>query len=295
MRKKLKTSDIMINAFMIIICLACLIPFLLVIVSSLTDEQVLLSNGYSFWPEKWSAFAYKYILIGSSGMQIIHGYLISIVVTVCGTLLSLAVTTLFAYPLSRKDLPLRKLFAFILFFSMLFNGGLVPTYMMWTQVLKIKNTIWALLLPNLLMNAFYVIMMRTYFATSIPFELIEAAKIDGASELRILLKIILPLSKPMMATLGFMTALGYWNDWLNGLYYVSDNNLFSIQNILNRMLLNIQYLTSSDASALASTVQLPATGIRMAVAVVGLLPILIIYPFFQKYLVKGIMIGGVKG
>ena len=178
---------------------------------------------------------------------------------------------------------------------MLFNGGLVPTYIMYTQVFHIKNTIWALIVPALLMNAFYVIMMRSFFTANIPDSLIEAARIDGAGELRILAQIVLPLSKPMMATLALMIGLGYWNDWLNGLYYLTDTRYFSIQNILNRMIADVQFLASASSVTSGISANLPSVGIRMAIAVIGVLPILIIYPFFQKAFVKGIVIGGVKG
>lgn len=282
---------------MIALCVICIIPFLLIVISSFTEESTLMMNGYSFFPKKWSTYAYTYIL-GGGGHNVIHGYFVSIGITIVGTTLSILMTTLFAYPLSRKDLPLRNVFAFFVFFTMLFNGGLVPSYMMWTRVFHIKNTYAALLFPSLLMNAFYVIMMRTYFSTTIPEELIEAARLDGGSEITILWKVIAPLSKPMVATLAFMIGLGYWNDWMNGLYYVTDTTYFSIQNILNRMLQDVQFLSTAAATqaSMGNIVSnLPTTGIRMSVAVVGLLPIMIIYPFFQKYLVKGIMIGGVKG
>lgn len=212
-------------------------------------------------------------------------------------MLSVLITTLFAYPLSRKELPGRYLFSFFVFFTMLFNGGLVPTYMMWTQTFHIKDTLWALILPGLLMNAFYVIMMRSFFTANIPDALVEAARIDGAGEYKILFKIVLPLSKPMMATLALMIGLGYWNDWMNSLYYITNEKLFSIQAILNTIITNIQFLTSGQSAA-ASNVdlsQLPSVGIRMAIAVIGILPVLCIYPFFQKYFVKGIVVGGVKG
>ena len=169
--------------------------------------------------------------------------------------------------------------------------------MMWTQTFHIKDTLWALILPGLLMNAFYVIMMRSFFTANIPDALVEAARIDGAGEYKILFKIVLPLSKPMMATLALMIGLGYWNDWMNSLYYITNEKLFSIQAILNTIITNIQFLTSGQSAA-ASNVdlsQLPSVGIRMAIAVIGILPVLCIYPFFQKYFVKGIVVGGVKG
>ena len=198
--------------------------------------------------------------------------------------------------MSRRDLPGKTLIAFILFFTMLFNGGLVPSYIMWTQMFHIKNTFWALLVPNLMMNAFNVIMMRTYFTSNIPMELIDAAKIDGSGEYGILVRIILPMAKPILSTLALLVGLGYWNDWLNGLYYINQDRLYSIQVLLNRMLMDTQFLMSSAAQKLSvDTSQLPSTGIKMAIAVMGILPVLVVYPFLQKYLVQGITIGAVKG
>ena len=291
-----KTFQVVVHGIMVLLCLVCVLPFLLLIMSSVADENWLIMNGYSFFPAKLSADAYQYLLVDSS--SIVRGYLISAFVTVAGTCISLVMTTLMAYPLSRKDLPGRYIFSFFIFFTMLFNGGLVPTYIMWTQTFHIKNTIFALLVPNLLMGAFYVIMMRTYFSSNIPDAVIEAARIDGAGEMRILLKIVLPMSLPAMATLALLTGLGYWNDWLNGLYYIQNDSLYSIQVLLNRMLMDVQFLMSSANTAAAGNQQmgpLPSTGIKMAVAVLGALPALIIYPFFQKYFVKGITIGAVKG
>ena len=175
----------------------------------------------------------------------------------------------------------------------------MPSYIMWTQTFHIKNTLAALLFPSLMMNAFYVIMMRTYFTTNIPDAVIEAARIDGAGELRILSQVVMPMSIPIIATLALLAGLAYWNDWLNGLYYISDDRLFSIQVLLNRMLLDVQFLMSNSDAAKSlqqnEEFVLPSTGIRMAVAVMGALPILVVYPFFQKYFVKGIVIGAVKG
>lgn len=293
-----KTGQIILTVVMILLAAFCVIPFLLIVMSSFTEESTLMQNGYSFFPANFSLEAYIYIL--KSGSKIIRGYGISILVTVVGTSVSMLITTLFAYPLSRRDLPFRKGISFFVFFTMLFNGGLIPSYMMWTQIFHIKNTLAALIIPALLMNAFYIIMMRTYFQSSIPMELIESVQIDGGSEWRILRNIIVPLSKPILATLGFMVALGYWNDWTLGLYYITDTTLYGIQNILNRILSDIQFLSSATSSGMgtdmsAVAASMPSTAIRMAIAVVGVLPMLIIYPFFQKYLVKGITIGAVKG
>ena len=277
---------------MILITLFCLLPFLLLIVSSFTDEATLVRDGYSFFPQQLSLNAYRYLLVDSTA--IVRGYLISITVTAIGTIANLLITVMFAYPLSRRDLPMRNFFAFFLFFTMLFNGGLVPTYMMWTQTFHIKNTLFALLIPGLLMSAFNVIMMRTYINSNIPDAVIEAARIDGAGEFRLLLQIVLPMSLPIVATLALLAGLAYWNDWLNGLYYITDDRLFSIQVILNRMLTKTEMLKQAATTGV-SMGPMPEVGIKMAVAVLGALPVLIVYPFFQRYFVKGIAIGAVKG
>jgi putative aldouronate transport system permease protein len=179
---------------------------------------------------------------------------------------------------------------------MLFNGGIVPSYIMWSRYFHISNTYLALILPNLLMSAFYVIMMRTNFQTNIPEAVIEASRIDGAGEFTTLFKVVLPMSKPIIATLVLLVGLHYWNDWTNGLYYINKDKYYSIQVLLNRMLQDVQFLMSSaasDSSELAKDI--PSVSLKMAVAVMGVLPVLCIYPFFQKYFVKGITVGAVKG
>lgn len=290
-----KIQQALMHIFMILLVLSCVLPFLLMVMASLTEEMTLTRNGYSFFPEVFSLETYRYI-IRSVG-TILRGYVMTIVVTVIGTVCNLVLTILFAYPLSRKDLPYRSGLSFFLFFTMLFNGGLVPTYMMYANTFHIKNTIFALIVPSLMMNAFYVIMMRSFFSSSIPDSLIEAAKLDGASERKILMSIVVPLSKPMIVTLVLMVGLGYWNDWMNGLYYVTEQKLYTIQMILNNMINNIEFLTrnASMLGSAASSMKIPQVGIRMGIAVIAVLPVLIIYPFLQKYFVKGIVIGGVKG
>ena len=295
MVSKNKTGQIILNIIVILLTISVIAPFLLLISSSLSSESALAEFGYNFFPKDFTLNAYTYLF--KSSMKITKGYGITILVTAIGTVCSVLMTTLFAYPLSRKELPFRYGFSFFVFFTMLFNGGLVPTYMMWTQTFHIKNTLLALILPNLLLNAFYIIMMRSFFTANIPDALLEAARIDGAGEYRILWTVVLPLSKPMMATISLMVGLGYWNDWMNSMYYITDENLYSIQAILNTIITNIQYLTSGQSSVTSSVdvSKLPSVSIRMAIAVIGVLPILCIYPFFQKYFVKGIVVGGVKG
>lgn len=286
-----KVGQVILNLIFILLCVVAVAPFLLLISSSLTEEATLIREGYNFFPAKFSLESYVYLL--GSAEKMIRGYGITIFVTVVGTSLGCLCTLLLAYPLSRREFPLRGVMSFIVFFCMLFNGGLVPSYMMWTQTFHIKNTIWALIFPSLLMNGFYINMMRSYFKANIPDALVEAARLDGAGEYTTLWKVVIPLSVPMVATMALMQGLAYWNDWNNSLYYITNEKLFSIQAILNTIISNVQFLATNTEAAAGMT--LPSVGIRMAIAVVGIIPILCIYPFFQKYFVKGIVVGGVKG
>ncbi len=289
-----KTFKIISHIIMILLCLSCILPFIMLVSSSITDELTLVKDGYSFIPRDINFDAYIYLFTKSKAM--IRGYIITIVITFIGTFVNLTLTTLLAYPLSRKDLPHRNVFSFLIFFTMLFNGGIVPSYIMWAKYFHITNSYAALILPNLMLQAFYIIMMRTYFTSNIPEAVVEAASIDGAGEAYILRKVVLPMSKPIIATLAMLVGLMYWNDWVNGLYYINKDKYYSIQVLLNRMLSDVQFLMSSSNSMSNDLGKnLPATGIKMAVAVMGALPVMAIYPFFQRYFIKGITIGAVKG
>ena len=278
-----------------IMTILSLLPVILIVIASFTDENSLIANGYSYFPAKWSLDAYFYMV--KQVKLITRAYGISFFVTITGTLLSVLFTTTLAYPMSRKDFKFSKILTFLVFFTMLFNGGVVPSYMMWSQFFHLKNTIWALIVPNLLMNAFNVILVRNYFTNSIPASLIEAARLDGASEFGIFFRIVMPLSLPIIATIGLMTALSYWNDWQNGMYYLTERGggqYYTIQIVLNNINENINALRQSASATGNMNIQMPSTTVRMAIATVGILPILLIYPFFQKYFVKGITLGGVK-
>lgn len=278
---------------MIILSFLALAPFILLLIASFTDEAAALRNGYSYFPEKWSLEAYGYIF--SQWATIGRSYLVTIGVTAAGTVISLVMSGMLGYVVSRKELPGRSVILFLLSFTMLFNGGMTSTYIIYTQVFHIKNTIFGLLVPNLLMNAYSVMMFRNYFEMSIPDALMEAAKVDGASETKTFFKIVVPLSKPMVASVGLTVALMYWNDWTNGLYYLSVNSkLQSIQTLLNNMNENVKYLQQNSLASTVASSAIPSTTIRMAIAVVGILPILLLYPFFQKWFVKGMMAGAVK-
>ncbi len=282
---------------MIILSLLAIVPFALLVISSFTDNSTLIANGYSFLPEKWSTYAYEYIF--KTGNSIIHAYGVSISLTAAGTAISLSITTLLAYALSKTDLPGRRIMLFMVVFTMLFNGGLVPTYIVYTNVLNVKNTFWALLVPGLLMNGFNVMLMKSYFCSSLPGEILDAAYIDGAGEFQTFASIAVPLSKPIIATIGLFNGIAYWNDWMNGYIYLTKRtDLYSVQNLLNRMMQNIQYLSQNSAhiqDASVGLASIPSVSVRMAMATVGVLPILVIYPFVQGNFVKGITLGGVKG
>lgn len=286
---------ILAHILLVFLCTLVIAPLLLLVSSSLTSEQVLLRNGYALLPGEISVSAYDYLFKGAGNL--FRSYGVTLLVTAIGTTAGLLMTTLLGYALSIEDLPFRKPLSFLVFFTMLFNGGLVPTYMMYTNVFHIKNTIWALLVPYLMVNAFFVIIARTFFATSIPRAVVEAARIDGAGEFRILFCVVLPMSLPIMATLGLMIGLSYWNNWTNGLYFITDHSLYSIQQLLTEMVNNMQAMQSGQFSNLdpEALKNMPSTAMRMATAVMSVLPVLMIYPFFQKYFVKGITIGAVKG
>ena len=277
-----------------IMCILAVIPFWLLISASLSDSSYAIREGYKFIPEKLSLDAYRYIL--SQWEQVGRAYLITIIVTVIGTMLSLLVTSLLAYGLSQKDLPGAKLITALILFTMLFSGGIVPQYLIYNNYLHVKNSIWGLILPNLLTNGFTVILVRNYFRSSIPQELIEAMEMDGAGPIRIYFQLMLPLSKPILATVGIMSAVSYWNDWKNGLYYITDSKLYSVQQLLNEMNNNLNFL-ANNASQLVGvdTSALPTATMRMAIAAVAIIPIMIAYPFFQRYFTKGIVLGAVKG
>jgi len=294
--KKERRYQMMITVVMALISLTMIIPLVLLVIASFTSNNEIVQHGYSFFPKELTLDAYKYIW--NERAQIFHAYGITIFVTVVGTTAGVIMTLLYAYVLAHEQFPGKTFLAFYLFFTMLFNGGLVPTYIMYTRYLHLKNTIWALIIPGFLMGAFNVIMARTYIQSNVPSALSEAAKMDGASEFQIFHKVVLPMCKPIIATVGMFAGLAYWNDWTNGLYYITDTNKFSIQQLLNNMIKNIEFLSKNANSSinLASIAGgIPQETVRMAIAIVGLLPVLVVFPFVQKYFVKGISLGAVKG
>jgi len=286
------------NVFMAILSFFILAPFVLLIASSFTADASLIRYGYNFFPREPSLFAYEWLFI-TNGTVIIRAYIMSFFVTAVGVTLSLCITTPLAYGLAKKGLPFRSFLLFYVFFTMIFNGGLVPTYINYTSVFGIGDTFLALLIPNLLTNGFFVLLMKSYFTTNVPDEILEAAMIDGAGEARIMLQIAVPMAKPIIATIAIFVGINYWNDWMNGfVYLVRRTDLFTIQNLLNRIMQNIQVLMQTadlGSEAAVGLARAPLTAIRMAMAVMGVLPIVVVYPFVQRNFVKGITLGGVKG
>jgi putative aldouronate transport system permease protein len=304
MKNKIKKSlykedlqmQIVGHVILIILTLFALIPFVILVSSSFSAQEVIIKEGYSLIPKRIDFEAYNYLWKQSD--QIFRAYGITILVTAIGTTANVFITSLIAYPLSRKDLPARNVFSIFVLITMLFNGGLVPTYLWYTHYLGIKNTLFALLVPRILTTAWYILLMRTFFMNNIPRDVIESAQIDGLNELGVYWKIVLPLGKIIVATVGLFAGIMYWNDWYNGMIYLTDAKLFSIQNLLQRMLADIQFL-ANNASTIGNSAelaaQIPSTTVRMAIAVVGVVPIMCIYPFVQNNFVKGINIGAVKG
>lgn len=295
--KEEKYFQLVGNIIMMLGALVAIVPIILMLMSSLTDNDSLIQHGYSFFPQKWSLYAYQYVFM--TGNSVVRTYFNSFFVTFVGTLISLIITTMMAYMLSCKGTPGRGFLTFLVFFTMLFNGGLVPTYINYTNIFHVKNTYLALIVPGLLMNAFNVLLMKSYFATGVPDEILEAAAIDGAGQFKTFYMIALPMSRPIVATIALFTGIAYWNDWINGyIYLTSATQLYTIQNLLNRMIQNIQFLTSSSSlssQANEGLAAIPTVAVRMSMAVLGVLPIVIIYPFIQNNFVKGITLGGVKG
>lgn len=293
--RKQKIGLAVVHGILILLAIVMVLPFILLFLSSVTEENTLIANGYSFFPAKFSLAAYAYLI--NSSAKIFTAYGMTILVTIVGTFFNLFFSSMLAYGLSLRKLPFRRALSFYVFFTMLFNGGLVPTYLMYTSIFHIKDTFLALIIPTFLMSAMNVIMIRTFFIGSIPEALYEAAKIDGAGHWLIYNKIVLPLGKPILVSMGLFAALGYWNDWTNSLYYIQNKKqLWGIQSLLNKMITDIQYLTqNANVGSNVDTSALPSASVRMAIAFVGILPILCVFPFLQKYFAKGIAVGAVKG
>ncbi|MNC10007.1 L-arabinose transport system permease protein AraQ [compost metagenome] len=277
---------------LIFLSVLCIFPFILVVSSSFTEETKILTDGYQFIPTAFSTEAYS--ILFKYPEQMIQAYIVTIGVTILGTVLGLFLTSMTAYALSRRDFKWRNKFSFFFFFTTLFSGGLVPWYLLMVNYLHMKDTLMALVVPMML-NIFYIIVMKSFMG-SIPEAIVESAKIDGAGDFKIYARLILPLSKPALATIGLFLALAYWNDWYNALLFVSNENLMPLQYYLYKMLGNMDGMRKAMMGAGAVvTTSIPTESLKMAMTVVATGPILLAYPFVQRYFVQGLTIGAVKG
>ncbi len=290
-----KGSNIILNLIMLILSLLCIYPMIFVFMISISSGNSIATEGYRLIPSEFSLSAYGYML--KIGQQILQSYGITIIVTVVGTVFSVLITALFAYAISRDDFRFRKLFTFIIMLPLLFSGGLVPFYMISTQLLHFRNSLLGLIMP-LALNSFFVLILRTYFKASNIKPLIEAAKIDGAGEFRIFFQIVVPLSLPGLATIALFTALAYWGDWYNALLFIDEPSLTPIQAMLMNIQTNLQFIVQNSSSMSAQAFEIlknmPTDSARMAVVVLATVPIIFAYPFFQRYFIQGLTVGGVK-
>lgn len=294
MPKKLEFSNLFLNLFFIVLSVVVILPFLLVVSVSLTNEKALAQDGYRFFPKTFSLDAYRYLL--DAPEMLVRAYGVTVIITVAGALLGLLLTAMTAYVISRPDYRYNRITTFYVFFTMLFSGGLVPSYILMTQYLQLKDNLLALILP-ILLSPFNIMVMKG-FMSKIPLEIIESAKIDGAREFRIFFRIILPLSTPALATLGLLISFAYWNEWFNAMLYIDDPNKVPLQLLLVRTLNSIEFLTSNSEFAQQLGIDLasfPNNSARMAIAVLAGGPMLVIFPFFQRFFVKGLTVGSLKG
>lgn len=289
-------TNLIILIFFIILALMCVIPVIFVIMISVSSEASISAHGYQFWPSEFSMEAYKYLW--DTKEMLLKALLISVIVTVVGTAVGVFLNAAMGYVLSRRNFKLKGFFTYVVFIPMIFNGGLISTYFTVSSFLGLTDNILALILP-LAVSSFYIIIMRTFFTSTIPEEIIESAKIDGAAQLRIFFTIVLPISLPVLATIGIFLAFAYWNDWFQSLLYINNPDLFSLQALLSKIDSNIEYMAKNAFTMGISQAELaakmPKEAMRMAIVVVIVLPIACVYPFFQKYFISGLTIGAVKG
>lgn len=288
-------GNVFLNILFILICLTCVYPILMILGTSFTSEEALNTYGYGVIPKEASLDAYKYVFVNAS--TILRAYGVTIVTTAIGTFLHVLICALYGYAVSRKEFRFRAQFTFFQFFTMLFSGGLVPFYLVCTRLLHINDTYWALIIP-MACGAWNIIILKTFFATTIPDAIIESARIDGASEFRSFFQVVLPIAKPGLATIALFALLGYWNNYMNALLLTSSAKYQNLQLYLYNMIQNAQYLKQNAAAlgiAGAAEGSLPAEGVRMAVCILSIAPIIFAYPFFQRYFIQGLTIGAVKG
>lgn len=291
-------SNFLFNTLFTLLALMCFLPIIFIAIISLTDNTVIRTQGYQLWltAETISADAYTYLW--SQRQTILHALWVSVYVTAIGTCIGVALTTVMGYVLSRTEHKLNNFLTILVFIPMVFGGGMAANYVVTSQVLHLRDTMWVLILP-LAVSSWNVTISRTFFRSTIPDSIIESAKIDGASQMTIFTQIVLPISKPVLATIGLFLAFGYWNDWFQAQLFIDSEELRSLQSILNQIQNNVAYLTKNPTAMLTSSADLkknmPQESVRMAIAFVVAVPIACVYPFFQKYFISGLTVGAVKG
>ncbi len=292
---QIKTStNVIFNVIFLVLAVMCVIPLLFVFSISITDEESIRANGYQLIPQMLSASAYEFLW--NERMTILRAAFMSVLVTVVGTVISIALNTSMGYVVSRRNFKLKTIYTWLIFIPMVFNGGMLASYVVVNNILGLNNSIWALILP-LACSTFSVTICRTFFRTTVPDSIIESAKIDGAGQFRIWSQIVLPISKPVMATIGMFAAFGYWNDWFQASLYIQDTRLQTLQSLLNNMQKNIEYIANNPYGGISLQQYrsaMPTESVRMAIAIVIIVPIACTYPFFQKYFISGLTIGSVK-
>lgn len=290
-----RTTNMVCSILFILLGAICVLPVILVFMISISSEQSIAQYGYRFWPKEFSLEAYKYLW--ESRVSILNAFFVSLIVTIGGTVIGLVLNTSIAYSLSRKNFKFKKLFTWIIFIPMLFSGGMISFYIVVATMLNLKDSLWALILP-MAVSSFYIIILRTFFTTTIPDSLIESAKIDGANQFKIFSKIVLPIALPAIATIGLFLSFAYWNDWYNALLFIDNSKLVPLQAMLNRIEGDIEFINKNIATLGASVVQavqdLPSETVKMAIVILVVFPIACSYPFFQKYFISGLTIGAVK-
>ena len=292
-----RVPNAIITTILSLISLLMIVPMVLIVIVSFSRDASISNVGFSFWPAEWSLEGYQYLF--KMGDQVLDSYLITIFYTVTGTIMSLSVMSMFAYVIAQRNFVAKKFFTWMLFFTMLFSGGLVPSYILNVRYLNMYDTVWVFLLPSLV-SAYNVIILRTFIQTTIPDTLFEAAKIDGAGHFRIFVQIVLPLFKAGLATIGLFNVVARWNDWFTGMLYIDTPQLVPIQTLLQKIQSQIDFLKNNAAVAgtpdgITLLRSLPTQSLRMACVVIIVLPVLMAYPFFQRYFVSGLTIGSVKG
>ena len=291
-------TNVVFNALFLILALVCFLPIVFIFIISITDNDVIRQQGYQLFvtAETFSAEAYEYLW--SQRLTILNSLWVSVCVTAIGTVLGVLLTTVMGYVLSRREHQLNNFLTILIFIPMVFGGGMAASYVVNTQILHLTDTIWALILP-LAVSSFNVTISRTFFRNTIPDEVIESARIDGASQWTVFFKIVMPISKPVLATIGLFLAFGYWNDWFQSKLYISSDHLLSLQAMLDRMQSSLDFLTKNPTALLGDSgalrASMPQESVRMAIAFVVAVPIACVYPFFQKYFISGLTVGAVKG